>query len=435
MRSRAAPSSRTASGRRRSTAPTCTGTTPAARSSSSPRTAAAASRGAEFADDVGAVVNMTFGPSPQGQGLYYTNYDGGGEVRRIESTASSNRAPTARVTASPTSGAVPLAVSFDGSTSTDPDAGDTLTYIWNFGDGSAVATTASATTSHTYTTAGTYHGDAHGARQPRSVVARRTCAHRSGQHGAAGDDQHPDRRATGLPSARRSPCMRPRPTPRTARWPLPAQLGGAPPPRHAHASVPRADGRERHPDHAAGARGPRLRDQRLSRDPADGHGLGRGDDDRDPRRPAEPGEPHVLDQSGRPRRRRRRHDLHRAEDAHLVAGVRDRGRCSDADRRLREHVELPDVVRRRCRSAHDRDAGRSDDLHRDVRPELRPLPAWWRRTGSMPGRARPPRIRREGAMRARSRGRRGVRGSVRVGVELRRRQRLGDGSGLRARST
>ena len=28
----------------------------------------------EFTDDVGAVVNMTFGPSPQGQGLYYTNY-------------------------------------------------------------------------------------------------------------------------------------------------------------------------------------------------------------------------------------------------------------------------------------------------------------------------------------------------------------------------
>ncbi len=45
-RSPAAPSSPTASGRRRSTAPTCTGTTPAARSSFSPRTGAAASRGA-----------------------------------------------------------------------------------------------------------------------------------------------------------------------------------------------------------------------------------------------------------------------------------------------------------------------------------------------------------------------------------------------------
>ncbi len=32
----------------------------------------------EFADDVGAVVNLAFGPSPQGQALYYTNYDNGG---------------------------------------------------------------------------------------------------------------------------------------------------------------------------------------------------------------------------------------------------------------------------------------------------------------------------------------------------------------------
>ena len=34
----------------------------------------------EFTNDVGAVVNMTFGPSPQGQGLYYTNYTNGGEI-------------------------------------------------------------------------------------------------------------------------------------------------------------------------------------------------------------------------------------------------------------------------------------------------------------------------------------------------------------------
>ena len=30
---------------------------------------------------------MTFGPSPLGQALYYTNYTNGGQVRRIESTA------------------------------------------------------------------------------------------------------------------------------------------------------------------------------------------------------------------------------------------------------------------------------------------------------------------------------------------------------------
>ncbi len=74
------------SGRRRTTAPTSTATTPAGRSSSSRRTAAAASRARSSRPDVGAVVNMTFGPSPHGQALYYTNYSNGGEVRRIEPT-------------------------------------------------------------------------------------------------------------------------------------------------------------------------------------------------------------------------------------------------------------------------------------------------------------------------------------------------------------
>jgi PKD repeat protein len=40
------------------------------------------------------------------------------------------------------------------STSSDQDAGDTLSYVWNFGDGSAQVTTATA--SHTYATANSY---------------------------------------------------------------------------------------------------------------------------------------------------------------------------------------------------------------------------------------------------------------------------------------
>ena len=55
--------------------------------------------------------------------------------------------------ASPTSGSAPLEVQFTGSDSSDPD-GDTLTYDWDFGDGSAHSTAADPT--HTYATPGNY---------------------------------------------------------------------------------------------------------------------------------------------------------------------------------------------------------------------------------------------------------------------------------------
>jgi glucose/arabinose dehydrogenase len=95
-------------------------------------------------------VHMAFGPSPSGQSLYYTTYAGGGQVRRI----SHNGTPTASLLAAPTSGSAPLAVSFDGRGSTDPN-GDSLTYLWDFGDG-ATAETTTPTTSHTYTATGAY---------------------------------------------------------------------------------------------------------------------------------------------------------------------------------------------------------------------------------------------------------------------------------------
>ena len=66
-------------------------------------------------------------------------------------------------------------MSFDGSTSTDPDAGDTLTYVWSFGDGSSTATTQTPTTSHTYTVNGTFDAtltvrDNHGASSAPATV-------------------------------------------------------------------------------------------------------------------------------------------------------------------------------------------------------------------------------------------------------------------------
>jgi PKD repeat protein len=67
-----------------------------------------------------------------------------------------NSAPTAVLSANPTSGFAPLAVNFDGSGSSDPDPGDSLSYTFDFGDGSSAITQSSAQISHTYTQAGIY---------------------------------------------------------------------------------------------------------------------------------------------------------------------------------------------------------------------------------------------------------------------------------------
>ncbi|HSH78432.1 MAG TPA: PQQ-dependent sugar dehydrogenase [Herpetosiphonaceae bacterium] len=102
-------------------------------------------------------VALRFGPYGSTQALYYTTYAGTnrGQIRRISYTAAANRTPTADVSASPTSGPAPLEVTFNGSGSSDPD-GNSLTYLWNFGDGSAERETTSATTNYRYSAQGTY---------------------------------------------------------------------------------------------------------------------------------------------------------------------------------------------------------------------------------------------------------------------------------------
>jgi glucose/arabinose dehydrogenase len=93
-------------------------------------------------------VDLQVGP---GGDLYYVDMNGGA-IRRIHGSA--DQAPSAVATATPASGAVPLAVSFDGRGSTDPE-GDALSYAWDLdGDGQYDDST-SATPSFTYTTAGT----------------------------------------------------------------------------------------------------------------------------------------------------------------------------------------------------------------------------------------------------------------------------------------
>lgn len=67
-------------------------------------------------------------------------------------TPSSNQPPVARIAADPISGTPPLAVHFDGTTSSDPD-GTIASYAWSFGDGSSGS---GSVIDHTYASAGTY---------------------------------------------------------------------------------------------------------------------------------------------------------------------------------------------------------------------------------------------------------------------------------------
>jgi glucose/arabinose dehydrogenase len=96
-------------------------------------------------------VDLQMGP---GGDLYYADFDGG-TIRRIQYFAA-NQPPTARIAAAPTSGPAPLAVSFDGSGSSDPDAGDTLAYAWDLNGDGAYGDATTPTATHTYAQPGTY---------------------------------------------------------------------------------------------------------------------------------------------------------------------------------------------------------------------------------------------------------------------------------------
>jgi glucose/arabinose dehydrogenase/regulation of enolase protein 1 (concanavalin A-like superfamily) len=107
-------------------------------------------RRATFITNAAHPVDLKIGP---GGDLYYVDITGGA-IRRIRYTAG-NQPPTARVTATPQSGPAPLAVSFDGDGSTDPEGG-ALTYSWDLnGDGTFGDATV-PNPSHTYSADGTY---------------------------------------------------------------------------------------------------------------------------------------------------------------------------------------------------------------------------------------------------------------------------------------
>jgi glucose/arabinose dehydrogenase len=99
-----------------------------------------------FATSVARPVYLELGPDGM---LYYVSI-GSGEIRRIRFTGSSNRAPVAAASANPSFGLSPLDVAFSSAGSSDPEGG-TLTFLWEFGDGS---TSTLANPAHRYTANG-----------------------------------------------------------------------------------------------------------------------------------------------------------------------------------------------------------------------------------------------------------------------------------------
>ena len=104
-----------------------------------------------FAAGAANPVELELGPEGD---LYYVDFDGG-TVRRVRFTAT-NRAPTAVATASPTTGEPPLLVAFNGTQSSDPDPGDTLSYAWDLDADGAYDDATSPTPTYTYTASGVY---------------------------------------------------------------------------------------------------------------------------------------------------------------------------------------------------------------------------------------------------------------------------------------
>ncbi len=104
-----------------------------------------------FEAGAGGPVDLEIGPNGD---LFYVDLNSAA-VHEIKYTGANNP-PTAIATASPTSGVAPLTVAFDGSGSSDPDPGDTISYSWDLnGDGTYGDSTA-AKPSYTYSSVGTY---------------------------------------------------------------------------------------------------------------------------------------------------------------------------------------------------------------------------------------------------------------------------------------
>jgi glucose/arabinose dehydrogenase len=118
-------------------------------------TTAAPYTASDFAKGFGgnSITSLRFGPYLSTQALYYATYAGGGAIRKIVSTSG---VPTAVASSDVPGGpAPPVVVTFSGAGSSDP-FGAPLTYMWDFGDGTAPQQTGSVTIQHTYTSLGIF---------------------------------------------------------------------------------------------------------------------------------------------------------------------------------------------------------------------------------------------------------------------------------------
>jgi PKD repeat protein len=126
-----------------------------------------------------------------------------------------NAAPTAVLTATPTSGTAPLAVNFDGSGSYDPDGDTIASYTFSFGDGSAAVTQSTPTISHTYNAANTYGAhlsvtDSHSLASTNTAQVIITVTAAKKGHGKPTPTPTPSPTATVSPTP--TPTPKPKPT-------------------------------------------------------------------------------------------------------------------------------------------------------------------------------------------------------------------------------
>jgi len=320
----------------------------------------------------GFVVDLKVGPDGS---LYYLSR-ATQAVHRIVAIAGGNTAPVAIASASPTTGPAPLAVTADASGSSDPN-GDSLTYAWDFGDGSG---TTGRTVTYTYSRDGAYILTLTVTDQRGGVAQDTLLIH---DHAAA--------RRRQLPGGRHH----------LVRWPGIGrrgwdagpgrlQLDRAVPPRRTHPSARRShherqQRKVRHPHHRRDQR------QRVVPDLPDAHRRVGAAHDAHARRAARQGDLQARDRPAGVRAHAGRPAGCDAADRHGRRGDRAYPGCPVAADGRGTGVRLRIVVRWRRRDAQHQHTRGEYDLPRDV---SRGAGGDWRRRRHHVDHRRQPRFRR-----------------------------------------